>query len=277
MNILMQDTHYNNRNSAVREESDVSYILVTRFNMYLKSYVGDASDETLHEWSLRRLDLFRHFCLGSVQKQTKAVPFRWIIMADAEDSRILKILRQEVSHLPHASVYPSKREIDPYDNLREAVRFACIGMTTKKVATFRLDCDDAINRNFFQNCDLYLRYMTDDPNLPRFVLSFPFGLQITKESMFALNYASNPFVGLVESVDDKMVTVYRANHGYIFQLAPVIYMHTRYPMWVQVVHGGNVMNSIYRDSLKFITDQNDLIRMFGIDLSFPETHDTFKL
>lgn len=266
MNVLMPDYYNNPRQNRIRETSNVTYVLVTRYNMHINAYSRNSTSDERRQWALDRLPLFKKFCCPSVSSQDRDVEFKWVILADSEDIIVKDLLEEAVSHIPYAIVYACERDIDPQDNIRAAIRQAVKDSTSEFIATFRLDCDDAISRFFFKNIDIYLRSIPlTDTIWPTFALSFPFGVQIAGTQKYALNFPANPFIGLVDRLSDEMNHIYRYNHGYIYNDVRLLFLHTRCPMWAQVVHGANLMNSIYRDSLLFEATPSEMKRIFGFE------------
>ncbi|MGF9759463.1 glycosyltransferase [Microvirga sp. 0TCS3.31] len=270
MNVLMGDANANARTHEARKDSsNCDFLIVTRFNMYLKQYSGNRSEEQLQQWAWNRLPLFERFCMRSVHAQT----FRntnWIVLVDNGNEAIREAVGAVLPKTSKFMMHLTNRDDPPHSQIRAAVNRFRQDLNEPKeyIATFRLDCDDAINRHFIENADLYLRYIDLPGPMERpLALSFPFGMQVAAKEKYLLTYPHNPFIGLVERSDTNIQTVYAANHGYIHNIADVQYIHTRQPMWAQVVHGSNVMNSVYPHTLAVTTSKQQDIDLFSVDFN----------
>lgn len=84
--------------------------------------------------------------------------------------------------------------------------------------------------------------------------------------MFGLTFPHNPFVSLVEENTNDLMNVYVSNHGYIYDRCPTRYLHTKQPMWTQLVHGNNIMNGVYINSVGLDADTVSRVKMFGSSL-----------
>lgn len=69
--------------------------------------------------------------------------------------------------------------------------------------------------------------------------------QYAGNRLYLRPYTKNPFSSLIETPADGLpATVFVEHHYRIDDYAPVQNVKTRHPMWLQVVHGGNVLNEI---------------------------------
>ena len=272
MGLLLPDRYFQTENPSLDAPSGVGFLLITRLKLYIAAYCRDLSGDELRERALSRLALMERFCIPSVLAQRSGVPFRWLVLADSDDLLALRRLREALAPARQALVHAVDRDMGINPAIQAAALEACDSMPERTVATFRLDCDDAIHRDFLGTAELYLRSVPGDAaERPQFFVSYPFGVQVSAAGVRAMSYPTNPFVGFVEPVRDQLATAYCSNHNRIYEAAPVLTMHTRAPMWAQVVHGANARNAVWKTALGVTPDAGEMLRMFGSEMRLDET------
>lgn len=267
MNILMANSVFNARAEGILAQSPFTFLLVSRFNIYLPAYTSDWSEQDLVDWSVRRLSIFKEICLPSVINQSER-KFHWLILCDSMQSDIATALEEVVKKISFAHIVRCDRNPDPVAEIKKRVINFCSDLNLSPdslVCTARLDCDDGINREYVNNINIYARsYFSNENAETPVCFSYCYGTQLKDDVFYALSYPHNPFISLIERFSPSMETVYAANHGFIDKLAPVSIMHTRQPMWIQVVHGRNVMNQLYNDVQPLSLTAESKKKMFGI-------------
>ncbi len=268
VNLLMGDAIVDWRKPQRRlVESPLEVVIVTRFNLYLPPHRTDLSEEERLAWSAHRLELFERYCLRSVRWQS-ATGFSWLLLCDAEQEAVARQLEVRLEGTSGAHVIRCPRHEEPGRIIRQAVeRFVASlpGTDRPLICTVRLDGDDALNRHYLANLNLYARWFFGRrPDRTPVFFSFPFGAQMEDERFRGLCYPHNPFVALVERRAAELLTVFCCNHSHISDKAPVQLIGTRQPMWLQVVHGGNVSNQILEGTVPLSLDATLRKKMFGL-------------
>jgi hypothetical protein len=105
--------------------------------------------------------------------------------------------------------------------------------------TTRLDSDDAIGTRFVE----VVQAQFDEQEA--LYVDLVRGLQVDRTGqVFRYDYPLNPLISFIERRDGSPRTVFQSfRHGDSRRHAPVRAVITS-PMWVQVVHGGNLMNAV---------------------------------
>lgn len=268
MNLLMGDAIFDRRKPQRRLPADpLEIVIVTRFNLYLPPHKADLSETERAAWSAHRLELFQRYCLRSVRWQS-AGGFSWLLLCDAAQEAVAEQLEARLQGMPGAHVIRCPRHEEPGVVIREAVQRFVAQMPESDrtlICTVRLDADDALNRHHLANLQLYARWFFGRrPDRAPVFLSFPFGAQMEGERFHGFSYPHNPFVALVERRGSELLTAYCCNHSHISDKAPVQFLQTRQPMWLQVVHGQNVSNQMLEGTVPLSLDVLTQKKMFGL-------------
>ncbi|MBW2647921.1 MAG: hypothetical protein JRE23_17460 [Deltaproteobacteria bacterium] len=210
------------------------------------------------EWLTERQVLFEKFCLPSVQSQTDK-NFEWILVADARTPDTFKevieaypatVLYGDFENLP----VPKKGVERPKNRFHRALQLEVATAAPLKkyleakdvdyIITTRLDSDDAISTNHIDkiwNCVRQHKSKHD-----RFWLNLVRGYKWCSGNVYPIGALQNPFISFIEPQGD-LLTTYQCCH----QLAPksgypVVGIREGHPTWMQVIHGGNLMNKLMR-------------------------------
>lgn len=214
------------------QPQEFTHLILTRFN----TAVGFApSAKGLDEgWLTARLLLFEQYCLPSVAVQ-RGASFTWLIFCDAGSPNWFKQKMSSYGALVSA-VYiegPATDEVI-------ARTVAATGLVSNPhLITTRLDNDDAIGVDHLRLIQQSFRRQDRE-----FVL-FPFGLQSYKGQLYNVYWRSNPFLSLIEKVqqDGTFTTVMCVQHNRV-RMAGRVRSIICAPQWLQVLHGSNLQNTL---------------------------------
>lgn len=245
-----------------------THVLITRFSVRLEP---DAPPPDT-EWLRERLSIFRRYTLPSVVGQTRP-PNTWLILFGPSP----QWLRDEFAVLQSDASWIRPVETDePFSPalVRGLVK-AALPSSTKRLITTRVDNDDVI-------ADGYLEAVRAEAadDYHGFV-NFTHGLQLAQGKLYRRSDPSNAFVSLAEPMDE-LRTVFVDQHPDLARHGPMKQVHTS-PMWIQVVHGGNLANvarGIRADPAKFgstFTAELDLRRTSAIGLRADQALSAVKL
>jgi len=207
------------------------HILLTRFNVRaFGSHVAPSMS-----WLLHRTDLFENVCFPSVASQTDQT-FSWIVWVDLETPspilRRLDVLRRQ--RYFDLSFVPAFDEGVAAHQIRDYLTGFPYVLTT------RLDNDDALATDYFRTLKCHIVPGT------RSWVNFDHGLQVGPHGVYRLYRSSNAFISLIErSISPK--TAMCVKHSKAASVAPIMHVDGN-AWWLQVIHGGNLMNYINRPS-----------------------------
>lgn len=205
----------------------VRHILLTRFNVA----VPFARDERRLDpaWLTERFALFESFCLPSVLGQTTK-EFRWFVLFDAETPPEARGRAERLARggafIPLFAHGSWKEDLGGLLRERGAAGDGLL-------LTTRLDSDDALARGFMEGM---LRSSGESPA----VLSYPRGYVLDGGRLYSQDFPENPFLSMLEG-SAACKTVLSESHEKIASVAPLRLLDGG-PMWLQVVHSGNVSN-----------------------------------
>ena len=219
------------------------------------------------EWLMERQILFEKFCLPSVLSQTNK-DFEWILIAD---ERTPAVSKKVLEAYPATVVYgdfetlpvPTKKVKRPKNRFHRALQLeVAVAAPLKEyletkdadyIITTRLDSDDAISTNHIDKiwrCIRESRHQHD-----RFWLNLIRGYKWCSGNVYPIGALQNPFISFVEPQGD-LLTAYQCCHQLAPQSGyPVVQIREGHPTWMQVIHGGNLMNKLmrYRGEVPFST------------------------
>lgn len=233
--------------------------VLTRFNLRMMQgsnrWVGADID-----YLLRRFSLFEKYCLPSIAKQS-VKQFVWIVLfSDATPMSVRERIEGYRAMVPQFTpVFVD--DIDGFDT--SDMSFVDIAMRRYAEAdsthylTIRIDNDDAFSVDAVQEyIDVALENLSQYTE-ERFFLIFPHGAQYLEKDRTTCRYVydSNHFTGLLQRKEERG-HVLNFDHSKIRESGvPVVESHYPY-MWLEVVHGSNLMNS-YRIVAKPVNVSRD--------------------
>lgn len=227
----------------------MNHFLITRFNLRKEDWNKDKSNaEVLDEnWLEERIKLFLTFCLPSVVNQSSS-NFKWLIFFEKETKSKLELVLKQLN--AYQFIVPVF--VEGYDEFHIQLPVLLQELMSKRarrLITTRLDNDDAIHKDFVKETqDLLVSEGSDT------ILHFPYGFcfQHGKKSKLALQYYPlNQFLSLKESIDGVHLpkTICSTEHDKWGKAYTILSGGNR-PMWLQVVHDRNMLNS-FKGSLVF--------------------------
>lgn len=226
----------------------IAQFLLTRFNVPIHQRPGTNLDP---DWLTHRLNLFRRYCLPSVQQQIWK-DFRWLIAVDDRTPPpVLKeLLSCELPALCNLILIRPNEEFQ--QRLRSAMALMLPNGAANYVISTRMDNDDAIMPGYLGLVRKAAMLMVErNPVAPAFV-DAPKGhtYEVERDVFRPRSYvehatALSPFLSLVEPFKERLWTAFCGDHGHLrekFPKWPVFQLDTA--QWVQVLHGRNVANAI---------------------------------
>lgn len=190
------------------------------------------------EYLETRFKLFEKFCFPSVVSQSNQ-NFKWLVFFDQLTPDNCKNRIENYSKYSNfVPIY-----VDEYNSttLKNAVT-ENLTDTPEYLITTNLDNDDAISRD-------YVQLVQEEFNDQKFTaITFPYGYVWKEPSgkIYLREYLSNPFISLIEVVEN-FKTVYHIPHQeYIPKYAKLgcLKLIKTQPTWMQVIHGSNVRNRV---------------------------------
>lgn len=223
----------------------MQHFILTRFNLRLWPHNKRGESTRTEEWLRHRVALFERYCLPSVAGQT-CKDFIWILLMDNESPQWLidrsKQWREICPQIKFIGVSP--------DNSRRfagVFKYVINQLRTNKeerCITTYFDNDDALSCDFVADVQQRLSNAKSDT-----VLSYIHGLQFFTELGIATKilFKHNHFLTLVEDGEEVKTIFGYGGHYYIWKQKELqlIYVDPVHPMWMEVVHEGNVDNDIW--------------------------------
>jgi hypothetical protein len=215
-------------------EQRFEHLLLTCFNVdFGLCDRAKLLDET---YLSQRFEIFEAFCVPSVQSQT-CQNFRWLVLFD---SALPKAFRDRLDSLaqrsPLTPIYvPPVREVRQF---WQALVKQHITPVTEFVITTNLDNDDALHYDFIAQVQRQFRGQDFE------FINFPFGYMLRANGLFLREFLASPFHSLIERTEEPLSCKTIA-HNDLSDLATAgvpVRQVVRPPLWLQGVHGTNVVN-----------------------------------
>ena len=206
------------------------HVIITRYSV--RMYADVVLDD---DWLAYRWGFFRDALVASLSRQT-VDDFTWLVFFDAESPDWLRDLVAEACPGLFTPVWHAGSWV------HEPIRHAVERVTSRPyLITTRIDSDDAVSRFFVE--DVQARFAEQDSQY----VNLMHGVQIDRSTqLFHAHFAENGFISYVEKriVNEPPRTVFWCMaHEESSNFAPVLNV-VGPPRWMQVIHGGNVANSV---------------------------------
>lgn len=189
------------------------------------------------KWLEERIQLFFDYCYPSVKSQSRR-EFRWVVFFDS---------RTPKGYLDRISANDSEGILEYlFTDHWNKIDGEILSFLEKEDSDFdqlistRLDCDDALSEKFVQTIQKEVSQRTC--NGP-YALNCSNGVILDVESKiyYKKMMRSNPFISLVQKRDQIDKSIFGLEHQEISD--QIITIELKDPkMWLQVVHGGNLIN-----------------------------------
>jgi len=205
-------------------------------------------------WMEERIRLFFDYCYPSVRHQSQK-NFRWLVFFD---NRTPKEFLDRISSSDSARIIEFKFT-DHWDKMDGEILKILEGSKKKSnlIISTRLDCDDALSYKFIQILQ---------QKVSQLGISTPYALNCTYGIILDINSGvfhqkkmiSNPFISMVQEFEHLDKSIFGLQHQVISDQI-ITHEIVEPKMWLQVVHGGNLLNKTSGFPLV-----NNLTREFNI-------------
>lgn len=204
----------------------IKHILVSRF-----AVEGNKLKLT-EDWIDHRLDLLEKYCYPSIENQTDQEFEWWVfnsenIFNDEQLNRINNLTRFKNIYIDSKST-----------NYGEVLKKLLCEVDYDELITTRVDCDDALHKNFIYDIKDNLKN-NDKP----YVLNFSTGFEYNTQSKLLTKRSrkdSNMFISLVEKKSENLKTVLCKQHQRMKKEFKVYQLNFGKPSWLQLIHGQNI-------------------------------------
>lgn len=216
----------------------VQHFVQTRFSV--KATWG--FDKFPREWLERRLRLWEAYCLPSIAGQTSS-DFTWLLYCDESTAPdVLDHLRDHERRLARLRVLVTGAGGTPLSLTRSLVH-----SSTELLLTTRLDSDDALNVSYAETVQRYAEPFLRS-RLETLLVNFPRGykLQSPAGKVYESRIPYSPFHTLFErkAPAREWETVLMGNHSALHEQHPT-HQDESIAGWLQLLHGGNVLNGLW--------------------------------
>ncbi|WPO83071.1 glycosyltransferase [Chryseobacterium sp. JJR-5R] len=231
-----------------------THIITTSFNVPSVSWkqTRDGKNTLTNEWFMDRIDIFDKYCLPSFKNQTNK-NFWWIVFFDVNTPEFYKERIKEIEkEFPRFKPY----FVNDHDEKNARLPEIILEYTGNSdfLITTDVDNDDILHMEYVETIQ---RLYQPVDNL---VIDLRRGLQLTHTSgnkAFITEYYSvaNPFVSLVESVQDFKTVTHHFHHQY--RNFKDIAVFDEKPLYIQFIHQNNLANKTFNNKRFYNINFND--------------------
>jgi len=229
----------------------MKHYLITRFNLTNDDWreKHNADNPISEDWLDKRIKIFETYCFPSVKNQANT-DFDWLVLFDSKTpDRYRKNIADWKGQLPNFRPL----FINGFLDLNKAI-LNYINDTAAKdnefIITTRLDNDDAIHVDFIKTIQENFK-----PQLG--VIDLIKGYQLIlkpngQHDARLIEAAFNPFISVISRLPNFKSVLSEEHHYWKDYHSSITIKDQR--LWIQFVHGGNVLNRAFkfsRKSLKF--------------------------
>lgn len=240
---------------------EFQHFLFSRFNVQYLEMVPDKLGLDPNIWLENRIQLFFDFCYPSVQNQSNK-NFKWIIYFDSRTPKkyLDYFSENDISGIIIFRFTDHWKKLD--GDIREFLE-KNRGSSEFLVST-RIDGDDAISEHFIETIQKeveildFKQILAINP-LNGIILDSKSGIYYSKKML------SNPFISLIQRYSEVEFSIFGIEHQNISMNIKTKNIEKE-KMWLQVVHGGNLINKpsgfpyISRQNLVFHINEKSLNR-----------------
>jgi hypothetical protein len=248
-----------------------NHFILTRFNIRLWWHEDKAHHAVqTAEWLDERFRLFENYTWPSVRTQTCS-NYHWICLFDEDTDDVHKaiVTRFADADSRFHPVYVNKVEALHFQDIfrREITRL--VDYSIDKLLTTYLDSDDALHRRYVEDIQRRaekLKFGT--------IISYIYGIQYYESMNLAVRipYKNNHFLTYYERLNRKNRTVWGFWRFLIFKYKNLhieLIDEKREPMWVEVIHAGNVDNDVKMTLRHKLLTEPLLLHDYGLDIKLP--------
>jgi hypothetical protein len=225
---------------------DVRHVVLTRFNVPLKSFSKDRFGQaTLTAgWLEHRIRLFRDVCVPSMAAQT-CCRFRWFLLIDAAGAASLRPRLEAMLGGVDAVILETHDASAWRSGFGEA-----LSPLPDRLLVTRLDNDDALHPDYVRRAQAILTpYADDRPDFLQLplVLNFSHGMSWNGEQFRRMILPQNAFATWLVGRSERDPAGFAplpldVKHIEVSQHFSVIDLRHEEPMWVQLIHDRNISN-----------------------------------
>jgi hypothetical protein len=243
------------------------HVVLTAFN--LDFGIADRSQILDVTYLSHRLDLFERYCCPAIAAQT-CRDFVWLVCFDQQTpvairDRLAQLAEAEpLLQLRFLPTVTDKKAL--WSDLVQA-EIDAAALRPSHVITTNLDNDDGLHREFIERIQrAYSEPVFGPLTATSFeFINFPYGYMLRPDGLFLREFLASPFLSLIEPAAAPVTCKSIAHHALYDRalLGLPLRQIIAPPLWLQVVHGLNVVNN--RDINSMPQPMERLLPGFAVD------------
>lgn len=274
----------------------MKHFVLTRFNI---PFIRKENIDFLfsEDYLEKRFRIFREFCFESMKLQTSQ-NFEWLVFFDIRTPNRYKQINEEwQKQMPN--YHPIYLDMDLLSNEYDNPVFMNMTMETNRgissvnelsygdytihvtmaayisdlinsfcdthvqnIITTRIDNDDSFHCSMIKNIQDEISKRSE----VNYVLSFDNGYQYIAGSSIlqTFYYPNSHFTSYIEHKSDHLQTILYWDHFFVDKYKKVVHVDNKLPLWIEICHDSNVVNSLSTKKGNHIVWGNINLRDYGI-------------
>lgn len=216
----------------------MKHVLLTRFAIRWPEGSPRRRWEEREGWVDYRINLFKKYCLPSVQAQTFK-DFDWWLLIDPT---FPGITWEHIVYLQRCAKLLWVKDPIVIDQLNEGKLLSHV-YKNEWVCSTRFDSDDILRNDFMERLN---RIAVEE----EMWITFKYGYMMKDGEIAPKQYTRNPFVSYVEYAS-PFRSVYSEGHKHVHRQKAPLEIIEDVPGWIQVDHGDNIKNLVSRKMKNF--------------------------
>ncbi len=232
-------------------------LVVTRYflKMFAPATAQSRTDAQIRAWFDARERLFNRYTLPSLRQQS-ARPKTWLVFVEKGYAEMLP-RSLTAGNIPFVEIVEFDSAVENYKGFAHYISrridallatLRATGVADPVVCSCRIDNDDAFSNDFVETLNR-VALSHRRRGLNEALVTLPHGIQYHEgRALRTYLFNNNHFLGsfhFSERLNGEHVHATSFNHSHLFaQRATVLVVNTDLPMWVEIVHSGNVSNRL---------------------------------
>ncbi|AHL77661.1 hypothetical protein CH92_13915 [Stutzerimonas stutzeri] len=214
------------------------------------------------DWLVERSEYFKECSLSSVLRQERRPDFWFLLFSSGDEWAAAHVLPEDEHWIKPIFLAPGQS----YESaISEAIIGAVYSKDDDAIIVSRMDNDDALSPSYFSKLEETIE-SADFQTEPGAIL-FPVGVRWDGLQGEVIQYRYGPFLNFVYSrktiLMGTFITPLDVNHAAVRGLEHVFVSHDS-PLWLQVIHGGNVSNKMHVIKAREILTSEAVTEIFGV-------------
>gem|GEM_PF-910276 len=231
-------------------------------NVNYNKAAGGLREQDRIDWLVARSEYFKNCSLRSVLRQERRPDFWFLLFSSGDEWAAAHVLPEDEHWIKPIFLAPGQS----YESaISEAIIAVVYNRDDDEIIISRMDNDDALSPSYFSKLEETMEG-ADFQSEPGAIL-FPVGVRWDGLQGEVIQYRYGPFLNFVYSrkaiLKGSFITPLDVNHVAVREFEHIFVSHDS-PLWLQVIHGGNVSNKMHAIKAREVLASDAVTEIFGV-------------